>query len=190
MNNRPALSLLLAGCTALGAVIFVEVVPGFREDAVLPERALRAESIPTTHRKQKPRADELLETALARPLFDSTRRPPQSTIEDGAADADFADKRLTGIVITSDRRLAVFAVNNAKPLILNEGESVSGWGIETIAPIEISLSSRAGNKTLRPSPDPALTRPPTAAEMRPNPPVPRNIPGLPPQRTISHAQSR
>jgi hypothetical protein len=68
-----------------------------------------------------------------------------------AANTDLSDKRLTGIVTAPGRHIAIFAVNDAKPLILTEGDSVSGWRIEAIGPIQVSLSGPGGNKTLRPS---------------------------------------
>jgi hypothetical protein len=162
MTHRPALCLLLAGCLAFGAMVFVELAPGGEESA-LPEAAPRANVAATTDRKPNPRVSELLESALARPLFSSTRRPPQSSSDGEAADTDLSDKRLTGIVTSPGHHIAIFAVKDAKPLILAEGETVSGWRIETIGPIEVSLSGPDGNKTLRPKPDPNLTQPPGTA---------------------------
>jgi hypothetical protein len=159
MTNRPALSLLLAGCVAFGAVAFVELAAGGSEDAALPEAAPRANVAFTTDRKPNRPVNELLESALARPLFSSARRPPQIAADDGADDTDLADKRLTGIVTAPGNHLAIFAVTNAKPLTLSEGESVSGWRIETIGPMEVSLSGPGGNRTLRPKPDPNLAQP-------------------------------
>jgi hypothetical protein len=180
MINRPALSLLLAGCLAFGAVVFVELDPGGGEDAGLPEAAPRANVASTTDRKPNPRLDGLLETALARPLFSSTRRPPQSATDDGAADTDLSNKRLTGIVTAPGHHIAIFAVTDAKPLTLSEGESVSGWRIESIGPIEVSLSGPAGSKTLQPKPDPNLAQPARAGLAVAGaqaPAAPPNIPG-------------
>jgi hypothetical protein len=159
MTNRHALYLLFAGCLAFGAVVFVELAAGGGEDAVLPE-APRANVASTTDRKPNPRVNELLDTALARPLFSSARRPPQSAPDDGAPDTDLSDKRLAGIVTEPGHHIAIFAVTDGRPLTLSEGESVSGWRIETIGPIEVSLSGPAGNRTLRPTPDPNLAQPP------------------------------
>jgi len=186
MIHRAALHLLLAGCVVFGAVICIELAPGGEEDAALPEAAPRATIAPAVHRKPNSRIDGLLETALARPLFSSTRRPPQSADDDGADDTDFAGKRLTGIVITPDHHFAVFAVNDAQPLTLSEGESVSGWLIDSIGPIEVSLSGPRGSKTLRPKPDPNLAQPPgvmpAAASVRPLTPWPRRLARIEPRR--------
>ena len=183
MMNRPALSLSLAGCLAFGALIFVELAPGGSEDAALVEAAPRANVASTTDRKPNPRVNELLESALARPLFSSTRRPPQSATDDGAANTDLSDKRLTGIVTAPGRHIAIFAVSDAKPLILSEGEAVGGWRINSIAPLEVSLSGPTGNKTLRPQPDPKLAQPtdtlPAAADVHPPAAPPGPLPPRP-----------
>jgi hypothetical protein len=162
--------------------------PGGGEGAALPEAAPRANVAPVAHRQPSLRVNELLETALARPLFSSTRRPAQSAGADGAADTDLSDKRLAGIVTAPGHHIAIFAVNDAKPLTLTEGENVSGWRIETIGPIEVSLSGPGGYKTLRPKPDPTLAQslgtvagaqPPAAGgAMQIDPTLPPNIPEL------------
>jgi hypothetical protein len=162
MTNRRTLYLLLAGCLIFGAITFVELAPDGSADMVLPAAAPRANAAPAAHPKQSSRVDELLETALARPLFSSTRRPAQSATDDGAGDTDLSDKRLTGIVTVPGRHFAIFAVSDARPLILSEGEAVSGWRIETIGPIEVSLSGPGGTKTLSPKPDPTLAQAPGA----------------------------
>ena len=167
MTNRRTLYPLLAGCLIFGAITFVELAPDGSADTVLPAAAPRANAAPAAHPKQNARVEELLETALARPLFSSTRRPSQSATDDGAGDTDLSDKRLTGIVTAPGRHLAIFAVSDAKPLILSEGEAVSGWRINSIAPLEVSLSGPTGNKTLRPQPDPKLAQSSGAAGAQP-----------------------
>ena len=86
---------------------------------------------------------------LARPLFSATRRPPQ-TEGNAAADPGLTDTRLTGIVTEPDHRVAIFAITGAKPVALTEGETVSGWRIDSISPREVSLSGPGGTKILQP----------------------------------------
>jgi hypothetical protein len=174
MTNRPALYPLLAGCLIFGAITFAELTPD-GADAVLPTPASPANVLPAAHRKHNPKLDGLLETTLARPLFSSTRRPQQSAADDGTGDTDLSDKRLTGIVTAPDHHLAIFAVTDGRPLTLSEGETISGWQIETIGPIEVSLSGPGGNKTLRPKPDPTLAQPSASAGVRP----PAGAPNIP-----------
>jgi hypothetical protein len=63
--------------------------------------------------------------------------------------------RLAGIITAPDRRLAIFAVAGGKPLALAEGQTVSGWQIESIMPRQVSLSAFGGRRTLQPQPGPA-----------------------------------
>jgi hypothetical protein len=153
MKDRRVLLLLLAGCFVFGTVIFIELQPAGTEDPRVAEVATRPETVPAT-RRQNLRIDELLTAILARPLFSSTRRPPEGTAAN-AVDSDLADTRLTGIVTEPGRRIAIFAVNGDKPLRGAEGDAVSGWRIESITPREVSLSGPTGTKTMQPKPRPA-----------------------------------
>ena len=160
MIERLALLLLIGGCLMFGAIIIVELEAAGTEDAAVAKVAARPDTAPTMRLQQNPRIDELLAATLARPLFSSTRRPPQSASTDAATDSDLADTRLTGIVTEPGRRTAIFAVNGDKPLRAAEGEAVSGWRIESITPREVSLSGPSGTKTLQPKMDPNLAPPP------------------------------
>jgi general secretion pathway protein N len=160
MIERLALLLLIGGCLMFGAIIIVELEAAGTEDAAVAKVAARPDTAPTMRLQQNPRIDELLAATLARPLFSSTRRPPQSASTDAATDSDLADTRLTGIVTEPGRRTAIFAVNGDKPLRVAEGEAVSGWRIESITPREVSLSGPSGTKTVQPKMDPNLAPPP------------------------------
>jgi general secretion pathway protein N len=198
MIDRLVIYLLLAGCLIFGAIVFVELEPA-ANDAALTELPQRPDAAAAAPRASNARLDELLAIALARPLFSSTRRPPQGAANDGASGSDLADTRLTGIVTEPGHHVAIFAVNGAKPLTLTEGEDVNGWRIENITPREVSLSGPGGTKTLEPKVDPnlvsqpgptpavnpaarLLAQPPPAAALLARPGVPPAIPGpLPPR---------
>jgi len=199
MIERLALLLLVGGCLIFGAILLVELEPAGTEDAAGAKVVARSDTPPTIRRQQNPRIEELLAATLARPLFSSTRRPPQSASTEAATDADLADTRLTGIVTEPGRRTAIFAVNGDKPLRLAEGEAVSGWRIESITPREVSLSGPSGTKTLQPKMDPSLApspgQPPTAnaggrlptppaAGAGPHPPIPTVAGVEPPNRAV------
>jgi len=168
MIDRLVIYLLLAGCLIFGAVVLLELKPSATDTAAPNEISRRAETSSAVRRQPSTRLEELLAMALARPLFSSTRRPPQSAANDSDASSDLADIRLTGIVTEPYHRVAIFAVKGAKPLRLTEGEAVSGWQVESITPREVSLSGPGGTKTLEPKLDPNLVQPaaPTAV---PNP---------------------
>jgi hypothetical protein len=175
MTDRLVIYLLLAGCLIFGAVVLLELEPAATEVAAPNEVSRRADTTSAAHRQPSTRIDELLAMALARPLFNSTRRPPQSAGNDSVVSSDLADTRLTGIVTEPDHHVAIFAVNGAKPLRLTEGEAVSGWRIESITPHEVSLSGPGGTKTLEPKLDPNLVQPPA-----PTPPA-NPVARVPPQ---------
>ena len=158
MMDRLVLLLLLGGCLLFGAILILELAPAGAEDEVVAQAGRSDTARPTT-RRQNPRPEELVATALARPLFSSTRRPPQDAPSGAAAD-DLTDARLTGIVTTPGHRIAIFAVSGDKPLKVAEGDAVSGWRIESITPREVSLSGPSGTKTLQPKLDPSLAPPP------------------------------
>jgi general secretion pathway protein N len=181
VTDRLLLILLIAGCLVLGSIILVELEPASTGDAAVAEVLAHPDLAPAIRRQQNPRLDELLATTLARPLFSSTRRPPQGAASDAAPSSELKDTRLTGIVTEPGRRIAIFAVNGAKPLTLTEGENVSGWRIENITPREVSLSGPGGTKTLQPKFDTNLAQPPSgSAAGRPRVPLPAAAAARPP----------
>jgi general secretion pathway protein N len=160
MTDRLLLLILTTGCLVFGTIVFVELKPTGTEDLAVAEATARPDTPPAARRQQNPRIDELLTTILARPLFSSSRRPPQSAAAGASADSDLADTRLAGILTEPGRRIAIFAVSGDKPLRVAEGDAVSGWRIESITPREVSLSGPTGTKTLQPKLDPNLAAPP------------------------------
>ena len=190
MIDRFVTYLLIAGCLVFGAVVLLELQPAASDTAASNEVSRQPDTTSTAHRQPSTRLDELLAVALARPLFSSTRRPPQTAATDNTS-SDLADMRLTGIVTEPDHHVAIFAVNGAKPLKVSEGEAVSGWRIESITPHEVSLSGPGGTKTLEPKLDPNLVQQPppqppaanTAARQSAQPAPGINLPprpGIPP----------
>lgn len=157
MIDRLMLPLLLAGCALFAGIVVAEVEP-----APAPSKiAIAVPPAPATISAPIARDDDsryaaLLATTLARPLFSTTRRPPQRGGADNAADSGLADTRLAGIVTEPGRRIAIFAPAGAKALTVSEGETVGGWRIENITPLEVSLSGPDGTKTLQPKFDPNL----------------------------------
>src|SRR5215831_12602714 len=188
MIDRLALLLLAGGCLLFGVILLLELAPANDEDAAVAQEAARSDAASPTTRPQNWRPEELIATVLARPLFSSTRRPPQDASSGPSGDSDLADARLTGIVTMPSRRVAIFAMSGDKPLKVAEGDDVSGWRVESITPREVSLTGPSGTKTLPPKLDPNLVapagqppvgqpgRPPAPAAGRPRVPVPGGAP--------------
>jgi len=143
MSDRSVIYLGLVGCVLGGAILLLE--PSAANEAAITELLARGDIVPATRPELRARVAELLATARDRPLFSATRRPTQQA----EGSSELADTRLTGIIVEPDRRLAIFAVSDAKPVALTEGETLNGWQIENIAPREVSLSGPTGIKTLR-----------------------------------------
>jgi hypothetical protein len=181
MIDRLVAPLLLVGCLAFATILLIEIKA--------PERMAMAPSTPAEQPAPLAALHQLpsLPTAspiaaiLARPLFSPSRRPPQSNLGNAADDSGLADSRLTGIVIEPGRRFAIFAPQGAKLLTVTEGETVSGWRVESISPREVSLSGPDGTKTLQPKFDPNLAPPPDDTTPPPAPVfgVPPNIRAAP-----------
>jgi hypothetical protein len=186
MISRLAIYLLLAGCLVFGGIVFIELQPAATDEPAPSEVSGRPNMPSVVHRPQSARLEELLATVLGRPLFSSSRRPPQIAANDGGGTSDLADTRLTGIVTEPGRSIAIFAVNGAKPLKLTEGEAVSGWRIESITPREVALSGPGGAKTLAPKNDPSLAASPSGlvpgAPAAVRPPVAPSPAAAPPAR--------
>jgi len=182
MTHRLLLPLLIAGSAVFGAIVFMELRPAGADREAVTETSAKP-AVPTaTHRQQGPKPEDLVATALARPLFSSTRRPPQSAAT-ATTDNDLADARLAGIVTTPGHRIAIFAISGDKPLKVGEGDAVSGWRVETITPREVSLTGPTGTKTLQPKLDVNLAsarQPPIGRPPSPNPAATAGRPPTPP----------
>jgi hypothetical protein len=171
MIDRVAI-LFLASSALLGAVLSGEL---HADDPVVPAAATLApvaEETKPAQRPQSPRMDDLVATALSRPVFSATRRPAERAAPDRPADPELTNVRLTGIVVEPDQRTAISAVQGAKPLVRTEGETVNDWHLDSIAPHEVTLTGPTGTATLELKSDPSLVRPasqpqPAAASGRP-----------------------
>jgi hypothetical protein len=117
-------------------------------------------------------------TALARPLFDPSRRPPGATAATTAAREAPAVPRLTGVLVSPAGKSAIFTVvGDPHPVVATEGGRVSGFVVRSIGAGEATLVGADGIRVLRPSfdPHPQSPRPDTS----PQPAAQTGIPGLP-----------
>jgi len=191
MIDRLALPLLLAGCVLFAAIVVAESEPSPSPEGIVAAPPPAPDAPPPPLRRERgSRYDELMAATLARPLFSSTRRPPPRGGADAATDSGLADTRLAGIVTEPGHRIAIFAPAGAKAITVAEGETVSGWRVESITPREVSLSGPSGIKILQPKFDPNLapaSGSPSVVNLgtgtggQPLPPFPGAArPGLPP----------
>jgi len=134
--------------------LFAEFETDANRDSAAPEVSspLSGAAVPRNHTAL---IEEQVETVLARPLFNPTRRPPEMAVDNFATGLGLESLRLAGIVTAPGRRLAIFAVTDGKQVALGEGQSVKGWQIESITPRQVALSAAGGVMTLQPRAGPA-----------------------------------
>jgi hypothetical protein len=172
MINRGVL-LPAAGCVFCGAVILVELSGRMTHSAPPAAIPPSVDNSPALSSDVAADPHQLTSVILARPLFSPTRQPPQTTGTEVSSNFELGGARLTGIVIAPGERIAIFDIKGSKPMVLNEGETVSGWRVDSIAPSEVSLVGPGGLKTLQPKLDPAhavSSISPASAARTPSPP--------------------
>jgi hypothetical protein len=154
-----------------GSAVFAALLIGELGDAANPPAlpVTARTKVPAAPAAQRPRAEELVQTTLAQPLFSPTRRPPDQPTGDRASEPQLPNLRLSGIVIEPEHRLAIFAVPGSKPLARAEGETINEWRLDSIGPNQVSLSGPTGITTLEPKSDPNLVRQKPVAQPAPKP---------------------
>jgi len=157
MTRLPA--LLLAGCAVLTGLI---LVGSTSSDSPLFEK-----SPPATEIRTGAQAREIAEQPHG-----GMQRSPEATSSVHDDDLRPPEVRLSGIVIEPDRRIAMFAVNGAKSVVLSEGEPLKDWRVESISPQGVLLNGPAGTMTLKPKPDANLVRPAAVVTSQPQPEAP------------------
>jgi hypothetical protein len=152
-------ALLSAGSAVFASVVLIEFSSTTSKSPALHPSPPQAEIKAAPVRTPELNVDDLVAVAQSRPLFSPTRRPPERSSPEKVADSELDKLRLTGIIIEPDRRLAIFAVPGAKPLVRSEGEALKDWTLDRITPDEVSLIGPEGTRTLEPKPDANLVRP-------------------------------
>ena len=169
------LLLLLTACIGLAAVNAVELRGDAAGSTIVARPPARVAPEPVAPKPPPIAVGKLMATALDRPLFSPTRRPPSAG--GGPVEEAFIGDRLTGIIVSPERRLAIFAVPAGKPIVVTEGDSVGGWQVETITPTAVSLRGPSGSRIFQPKADAALDAKrralPAANAVPPGPPAGR-----------------
>jgi hypothetical protein len=149
MTGTVRLFALLAG--ALVLLIAVELfMPsgGAPEEVAVAPQAAPADDATAQDGGNGP--TEYADTILERPLFKPDRHPYPV---DGRAPlaAPPADlPRLTGILMSSDARHAIFEPDGSKPIVVAEGDNVGDWRVQEIAPDSVTLTGPEGTTRVQP----------------------------------------
>ena len=131
--------LLTVLCGLLMAVVAAEATNGPVMDGHARPRPAVAERATAQAVKTAPRGGEAVgqwvAVALARPLFAPDRKPVAGTLA-----ADPGMPRLTGIVASVDRAVAIFQpTGDAKPMVALRGAMVDGWEVTAITANAVNL---------------------------------------------------
>jgi hypothetical protein len=173
-------TLCLAGSVLLAIALHFEFRSNLSTPAEVEKPSPKSDEAATVQ-NDRPALGPLTATILARPLFSPTRRPPEAEATDHS-ETPLSDMRLTGILITPDQRVAIFAPASGKPLVRSEGDMISDWRIESIDSQSVSLTGPTGATTLEPKADPNLVRV-TGAQQKMAPPPQPAAPVANPQMT-------
>lgn len=126
-----------------------------------PVRPLNAES---DSRPKPPRNDVAgrVKEVLARPLFSPDRRPK------GLGTKSVAGlSRLTGVVVTGSRKIAIFAAAPGEhPVVVEEGSRINAFEVKGISDAGVTVVGPAGTMLITPSFDAA---PPASKQAVPLP---------------------
>jgi hypothetical protein len=178
MINRSIL-LPAAGCALFGVLILLELSEQMSHPVPPAAGLPNLDNAPGVSSDIGADPHQLTSAILARPLFSPTRHPSPATGTEVSSNFELGGARLTGIVIAPGERLAIFDMKGSKPVVLNEGETVSGWRVDSIAPSEVSLVGPGGLKTLQPKLDPAHTVSGLSPVSAARAPTPVDAPTLP-----------
>ncbi|MEN0076490.1 MAG: hypothetical protein AAGC69_19045, partial [Paracraurococcus sp.] len=96
------------------------------------------------------RSEAWLATILARPLFDPRRRPGDAMA--AGAPAASGLPRLTGVMVGGFGASAIFETQaGGKPLVVQAGDQVEAYLVQSILPGEATLLGPDGRHVLRPA---------------------------------------
>ena len=185
MNGTLRLLILIA--VALTGLIAIELAVSSGGDTDTgPAPAAQTADVNAAPQESGSPADYVT-TINARPVFRADRRPYASNDQEANAAAPVDLPRLTGILLSSNMKRAIFAPDGSdKPIVVAEGENVGDWRVQEIAADTVTMTGPDGTRRLRPKfaanampatpgvPDPAQS---SQADL-PNPPPTGPLPQL------------
>ena len=165
-GGAAALGLIVLG---LGGAIAFEITDQPVERTGSSTGAAPRPSVKTPGHAAPPRAavDSRLGEILARPVFNPDRKPTGSGSKSVAGLA-----RLTGVVISGSRKIAIFAgPTDGRPMVAEEGSRLNGYQVTEISALGVTVAGPTGTMLMTPAFDaarpPPLSRPPVAVLPKP-----------------------
>ncbi|MBV8573651.1 MAG: hypothetical protein JOZ58_01240 [Acetobacteraceae bacterium] len=184
------LGLLIA---ALGGMLFAEYRSFDAKQDTLPEVALAqpttASAIAPSHSESH--VEQWVATILARPVFSPLRRPPASAGAKGNGPPELG--RLTGVLIANSEKRAIFASENGKPVVAEEGARIGAYEVRSIEPGQVTVLGPEGIRVLEPVYDPKArqaARPAGPMQLAPTPAQPAAPPRPPAEKPADQRVAR
>ena len=134
----------------LAAVIALEVSNAPRDD-VEPLQVQPADNVSPKSPTPADHTNDWAATALARPLFSPDRRPAADAATVASGRSVPGLPRLAGILVGPFGRSAIFATNDAKPIVVQEGGRVAAYTVKSIEATQVHLLGPDGAQVLYPS---------------------------------------
>src|SRR6185437_5876751 len=163
--------LLTLVAVALGALIAIELFTSSGRDTDIAATAPAAQAPDSAPTGETQSPADFAGTILARPLFRADLQPYVTNDQD-LSTAPIDLPRLTGILLASDLKRAIFAPDGSdKPIVVSEGESVGSWRVQEIAPDSVTMTGPDGTRRIRPkfSANAVPVTPPDAGVPTPDP---------------------
>jgi hypothetical protein len=164
--SRTVMILALAAAVLIGLVLLeLTVSPALNPEAALGPAAVRPDA--GTMRDTAGGAASAVTEILARPLFRGDRRPAPADARGVASGQPTDLPRLTGILMSSDERRAIFQpAGKDRAIVVVVGETVGNWRVQEIVADAVTLTGPEGTRRLETkfatggSPNPPFQQPP------------------------------
>lgn len=170
--SRPILLLTLVA-TGILAVVLVELSEGMENTAT--GNTMNPETPPMAAPSGfRGGGDQLVAQILARPLFNPDRVPATGD-EGGQSGAPVDTPRLSGILVSSELRRAIFqTADDSRAVVVEEGKAIGGWQVQHITSDSVIVIGAGGTRRLKPYFDQRLAPASALSDPAPRP--------LPPQQ--------
>jgi general secretion pathway protein N len=149
VNSTVRLLTLVAVALAGLVVIELTISSGTDPETVAAPDTAAPETAAAQPGSESP--SDYANTILARPLFRPDRHPFPTNDQDALATAPVDLPRLTGILLSSDVKRAIFAPEGSdQSIVVAEGETVGDWRVQEIAADSVTMVGPDGTRRLRP----------------------------------------
>ena len=151
--------MVTGGLALLGGILALTLYMEYRafEQGTAPMPAQSPSSPAAQADKAVTRSDrsqDWVAAILERPLFNVSRRPAPGLA--ARASRGTGLPRLSGILVTSSQRHAIFAgAAGSKPVVIAEGAKLAGYTVQSIGGGQVVLAGPSGTLVLKPAFDPA-----------------------------------